>query len=192
MTAIQVHTIRAAGKKEVPHGTEVVLTRGTLQGTARVRLKLPGQRKFSDLGDLPISNGIIELPVKLLFLSYAREDRTKVQRLANKLWQDGFLTWMDTKDLLPGDAWRDRIADAVERADYILIFLSQTSCTKVGYIQKEFKYALEQKELRPSGVRYIIPILLEPCDPPRELQNAQWLNSWEEGSYQRLKKALTN
>jgi hypothetical protein len=186
----EVHTIRAAGKKKVPNGTKLELRLGARPGTVHVSIQFPGQRRASDLGDVEIVDGVVELPVKLLFLSYAHEDQRTVEAIADQLWHDGFLTWLDKKDLLPGDDWKARIEDAIERADYVLVFLSKTSVKKVGYIQKELKYALEQQEIRPSGHRYIVPILLESCEPPRELRDIHWLNYWEEGSYEKLKAAL--
>jgi hypothetical protein len=186
----EVQTIRAAGKKEVPGGTKIVVKLGSRPGTVHVLIQLPGQRDYSDLGDVLIVDGVVELPVKLLFLSYAREDQIAVRALAEELCQDGFLTWLDTKDLLPGDDWKARTEDAIERADYVLVFVSNNSVNKVGYVQRELKYALEQQDLRTSSHRYMIPILLEPCNPPRELSSIQWLKTWETGFYEKLVKVL--
>ena len=188
--AYEVHTIRAAGKKEVPSGTKIELRLGSLSGTVRVSIQLPGQKHPSDLGDIQVVDGVVELPVKLLFISYACEDQSDVEALADQLWQDGFLTWLDKKDLLPGDDWKARIEDAIERADYVLVFFSKTSVNKIGFVQKELRYALDQQDLRPSGQRYIVPILLEECETPRELRHIHWLKSWEQGAYDKLKLAL--
>ena len=174
----------------MPGGTKIELRLGSLSGTVRISIQLPGQKRPSDLGDIRIVDGVGELPVKLLFLSYAREDQSDVEALADELWQDGFLTWLDKKDLLPGDDWKLRIENAIERADYVLVFLSKTSVNKVGFHQKELKYALDQQDLRPSGQPYIIPILLEECDAPRELRHINWLKSWEQGAYDKLRLAL--
>ena len=188
--AYELHTIRAAGKKEVPSGTKMELKLGSLSGTVRISIQLPGQKHPSDLGDIRIIDGVVELPVKLLFFSYAHEDQSDVVALAEQLWLDGFLTWLDKKDLLPGDDWKVRIEDAMERADYVLVFLSKTSVHKVGFHQKELKYALDQQDLRTCGQRYIIPILLEECEAPRELRHIHWLKSWEQGAYDKLRLAL--
>ena len=151
---------------------------------------MPGQKAFTQLENLPVIDGVIELPLKLVFFSYARVDSGVVHKLAEKIWQDSFLNWVDTKDLLPGDDWKTRIEDAIEHSDYVLVFLSETSVNKVGYVQRELKYALEQQQLRPSGTRYIIPIRINPCKHPRELRHIQWLDYWEDGAYEKLKKAL--
>jgi TIR domain len=72
----------------------------------------------------------------------------------------------------------------------VLVFLSRKSCSKIGYVQKEMKYALEQRDLRPKGYRYIIPILVEECEPPREFRRIQWSRMWEDSWYEKLKLAL--
>lgn len=48
----EVHTIRAAGKKEVPDGTKLVLGLGSRPGTVHVSIQLPGQQRASDLATL--------------------------------------------------------------------------------------------------------------------------------------------
>jgi len=190
--SIDLHAIKTSGKKDIPKDTEIQIKKGKFRGTVQVSVKLPGQKRFSDLGNLKIIDGVIELPVKLVFFSYAREDQVSVQKISDKLWEDGYLTWLDKKDLLPGDDWEIRIEEGIERADYVLVFLSPSSISKTGYVQKEFKYALEQQELRPSGKRFIIPILLEPCDPPREFRKLHWLKYWEIDSYETLRRSLSN
>ncbi len=186
----EVHTIRCAGKKEIPPATQLEIRLGRAVGTVNVAVKLPGQADWSYLGDLAVVNGVLELPLRLVFFSYAREDEARVVALAERLWRDGFLTWVDRKDLLPGDDWQRRIEDAIERADFVLVFLSEISCAKAGYVHKEMRAALRQAEMKPMAERYIIPVLLEPCAPPRELRQFHWLHLWEDGAFERLKRAL--
>ena len=71
--------------------------------------------------------GIIEVNLKLLFFSYAHEDQVEVEKIAESLQQDGFLIWLDKKNLLPGDDWRVAIETAVDKADSWYFFLSQVS-----------------------------------------------------------------
>ncbi len=81
----------------------VAVTLGRLPGTVTIRMQLPGQEAWTEYPNLQIHNGTVELPVRLAFLSYAKEDARFVQNLAARLLQDGVLTWFDQKDLLPGD-----------------------------------------------------------------------------------------
>ena len=186
----ELHTILLSGGHAIPNATLLQVSRGTKPATINVKVKFPGQKSYRTIQNVAIKDGIALIPAKLLFFSYAKENRKEVREIADRLFQDGFLTWLDYKDLKPGDNWRTRIDDVIERADYVLLFLSSTSVAKVGYVQRELKYALEQMQLRPTGRRYIIPIRIDNCDVPRELGEIQWLNLWEEGAYQRLIDAI--
>ncbi len=186
-----LHTIRTASNKEIPEGTKVDFSMARLPAHIHVKLQLPGQIEFSDLGDLPIVDGTVTLTTKLVFLCHAKEDRVVVKNTSDRLWQDGVLTWFDEKDLVPGDDWEAVAEDAINRSDFVLIFLSEASIVKTGYIQHEMKYAFKQRELRPFGQRYIIPVLVEPCDPPRPFDKIHWLKLWEENAYGKLRKAIT-
>jgi hypothetical protein len=65
--------------------------------------------------------------LKLLFFSYAHEDQVEVEKIAESLQQDGFLIWLDKKNLLPGDDWRVAIETAMDKADSWYFFPSQVS-----------------------------------------------------------------
>ena len=186
----ELHTIRTKGKKEVPDGTEIQIKLGKIPGTVAIYLKLPGQRNPIELGDLQIVDGVVELPVNLVFLSHAKEDVDVVSQLSEKLLQYGVITWFDEKDLLPGADWKLEIEKGIDRSDYILVFLSSNSVNKEGYFQKELKTVLECRELKPEGARYIIPILIDDCELPRAFRDIYWLKMESDGWYEKLLKAL--
>ena len=186
----ELHTIQTAAKKQTPAGTEIELRVGMAPGSVRVRVKLPGARKWADLGDVAVVDGIATLPVPMVFVAYAKQDVNEARQLADKLWDDGFLVWMDERDLLPGDDWEQRIDDAIERSDFAVIALSSASCAKLGQFQREVKYAFGQRELRPAGHRFIIPVLLDECIPPREFRDIHWAKLWEPHGYQKLRQAM--
>ena len=140
---------------------------------------------------MPIENGAITLPVRLVFLCHAEEDKPFVRNLRQRLLDDGILTWLDEKDLLPGDdPWKQRINEAIETSDFVLVFLSSTSLNKTGQFQRELRYALEQRNLRPEGTRYIIPLVIDQCDPPGSLREIQWLRAQTTDWYERLNRAI--
>ena len=78
-----------------------------------------------------------------IFLCHASEDKEAVIAIYDRLKGLGYKPWLDKKDLLPGQCWRSEIPKAIRASDYILIFLSKTSVAKRGYVQNEFKLALE-------------------------------------------------
>jgi len=148
---LELDTIYTKGKKEVPSGTKIELRRGTTLGTVSVRLTLPGQKVATDFEDLVVKDGAIELPVNLVFLSHAKEDAEIVAALSERLLQDGIMTWFGEKDLSPGDDWKLEIDKGIKHSDYVLVFLSAESVSKVGYCQKELRIALEYRTLKPEG-----------------------------------------
>jgi hypothetical protein len=109
----------------------------------------------------------------LVFLSYAREDETVVRRLYNRLEREGFDPWMDQERILPGQDWDYEIKQAMSRCDAILLCFSEKSLSKVGYIQREYKEALELQKNRPPGTIYVIPVRLDTCPIPEFLKSLQ-------------------
>jgi hypothetical protein len=182
--------MKFAGDRDPPHNTQVRIENLGIPGRVQIYIKLPWQKEWKDLGLLNLVGTEIVLPLKLAFLCHAKEDKLQVENIGSRLLEDGFLTWYDDKDLLPGDSWEQVIEAAIEGCDYFLAFLSSRSVTKNGYVNRELRYALQQRERRPFGRRFIIPILLDNCVPPRELRDVHFVRIWESGSYEKLVKAL--
>ena len=190
MVNTNLDRISFADGKDIPHGTKVQIKVGSLPGHARVQLKLPGRKTFADLGELPITDGTLSLPFKSVFLCHATEDQAAVSGISEKLFEDGCLVWFAPDDLLAGDAWKEKIDEALEKSNHVIVFLSNASCNKTGYFQREVKYAFDQRDLRPDGERYIIPVLLEDCDVPRRFRDIHWIKLVEAGGYEQLVKTL--
>ena len=53
----------------------------------------------------------------LAFLCHASEDKPYVRRLKARLRSDGIRTWLDERDLMPGQEWERAIRAAVRQAD---------------------------------------------------------------------------
>jgi hypothetical protein len=157
---------------------------------AKISVKLPDEEEFENFGDLPIINGEVFLPVPFVFLSHASEDAEAVREVNADLRRAGILTWLDKQQLLPGDDWERKIDEAIDNSDYVLIFLSSKSINKKGIFQKEIKYAFDKVLEVPSGQAFVIPILLEEIQPPREFSSIHWAKAWESGWLDLLVKSL--
>ena len=155
-------------------------------------MKLPGRKRWVNLGPLKIKNEVLDLPLPLAFLCHADEDRRLVQEIGDRLEEDGVVTWFAPDRLLPGDDWEATIESAIEASDFVVVFLSEKSVNKKGYFQREVKRAFELREELPDGERFIIPVLLDECAPPHRFESIQWLKLDEPESYARLKKALSD
>lgn len=125
-----------------------------------------------------------------IFLSYASEDKPAVRTLYKHLVNDGFDAWLDEKNLLIGQSWREEISRAIRASDVVIICLSKRSITKEGYVQKEIRYALDIADELPEGTFFLIPAKLEDCNLPDRLQMIQAANLYETNGYINLQKAL--
>lgn len=131
-------------------------------------------------------------PRKLrVFICHAWQDKPAVRNLYDHLksmdWID---PWIDEKRLLPGQDWDLEIYKAIREADSILVCLSNESIAKEGYIQKEFRRAINFSEEKPEGEIYIIPLLIDDCTPPLRFQKWQWANYSSEEGMRKLIEAL--
>lgn len=112
-----------------------------------------------------------------VFLCHSSQDKPIVQRLYQRLSIEGWINpWLDVYKLIPGQDWNYEIVQAVRSADVILVCLSRSSITKEGYIQREINMALDIAREKPKGTIYVIPIKLEECDIPDDLNKWQWID----------------
>ncbi|MCE2672907.1 MAG: SUMF1/EgtB/PvdO family nonheme iron enzyme [Microcystis sp. 53598_E5] len=134
-----------------------------------------------------------------IFLAHASEDKPAVLALHERLKQAGYKPWLDKKDLIPGQNWRSVIPKAIANSQLFIACLSQRSIAKQGFVQREFKMALNQYADRPPNSIYLIPLRLDECDIPDlrqeeyglNLRDLHWLDYWEEDGFEQLERAIT-
>jgi hypothetical protein len=125
-----------------------------------------------------------------VFLIYAREDIELVNAYYQKLFKAGLKPWMDIYDLLPGQNWKTSIKRAIRESDFILIFLSMNSVTKQGYVQKEIREALEISQQKLGDDIFLIPVRVDDCPVPESFEDLQWLNLFDNNSWEKLIQAI--
>lgn len=124
-----------------------------------------------------------------IFISYAKEDINYAEKLYNFLLSKNYDPWLDKKKLLVGQDWQFFIQDALQKADFIILLLSKTSVSKRGFVQKEFRKALEYCEYKLDSDIYVIPIKIDDCDVPMNLQKFQWLE-YHNNAFEQITKAI--
>ncbi len=124
----------------------------------------------------------------LVFLSHASEDKPRVRKLCKRLRDDGFDPWLDEERLVPGQDWNLEIQQALRESQAILLCFSKLSVAKEGYIQREYKKAMDLQEEKPAGTIYVIPLRLDDCQVPFSIRELQYVD-YPDG-YERLVKAL--
>lgn len=122
---------------------------------------------------------------KTVFISYAREDSSRAERLYMDLRKADIDAWLDTKCLLPGQNWKKEISKAIKNSAFFLALISERSVNKRGVVQKELKQALEIIKEIPSHHIFLIPVRLDLTTPvDEELQDLNWVDlfpSYEKG-----------
>ena len=91
-----------------------------------------------------------------IFISYAREDLSRIQPLAKALEQQGWSVFWD-RTIPAGKTWREVIGKALEDAGSVIVAWSKSSIEST-FVQEEADRGRERKRL--------IPILIDDVRPP--------------------------
>lgn len=126
-----------------------------------------------------------------IFISYARENKKKAEELYQVFLKAGFRPWMDIKDLLPGEKWATSIQRAIRNSDFFLALFSKDSIGKRGFLQKEFRQALDiWQEMLEEDI-YFIPVRLDECEIPDRFREFQWLDLITEDDLLKLTNTIS-
>lgn len=136
------------------------------------------------------------MPKKLnVFLCHSSDDKPAVRELYLRLKAEPWIEpWLDEEEIFPGQDWDLEIEKAVEKADAVLVVLSNNSVNKEGYVQRELRMILRMAEMKPEGAIFTIPLRLENCKVPRRVSTWQYVDFFPENrkdwAYKRLLGAL--
>ena len=133
---------------------------------------------------------LLETNVARIFLCHASEDKPQVYEVYHQLQALGFAPWLDKEDILPGQNWDYAINQALEASDFVIVFLSTRSVKKIGYVQREFRRALDRAEEMPEGFIHTIPVMLDDCAAPQQFRRHQWVKLYEDGAFDRVVNAI--
>jgi hypothetical protein len=93
-----------------------------------------------------------------IFISYSREDANQAREIRRLLKLSDFDPWMDSADLLAGEAWEQRLTEALRTSDFVVALLSEHSAG--GYQDTELRIASDNApKTPPAGVPFIVPCL---------------------------------
>ena len=95
------------------------------------------------------------------FISYSRVDQHEVRFLFEELKEIGVdIPWFDKEQLKPGDVWDPKIRTAITRCRLFLAVFSYKTKTD-GFVQEEWKEAINQIEWSSEKKLKIIPVIIE-------------------------------
>ncbi|MBI5298629.1 MAG: SUMF1/EgtB/PvdO family nonheme iron enzyme [Chloroflexi bacterium] len=116
-----------------------------------------------------------------VFLCHASQDKPVVRELYQRLLAEGWIDpWLDKEKLLPGQDFDLEIEKAVESADVVIVFVSNNSVKRIGYVQKELRLIYDAATYRPDDMIFAIPLRLEECEPPRRFRLWHWADYFGE------------
>ena len=96
-----------------------------------------------------------------IFLSYASEQAEIAETIAVALSVEGHEVFRDRSDLPPGDAYHDRIREAIAESDLFVFLVSPESVAKGRYTLTELELA-QQQWRNPSD--RVLPVVVQPTD----------------------------
>lgn len=123
-----------------------------------------------------------------VFLSHASEDKTFVERLDASIRADGFETWLDAHQLVPGDDLPGRISEALAQAGAFVVVISSASLSS-DWLPYELRLATNRMI---HGELRVIPVRLEPIEMPPEVRSllyADFTQCFDDG-FALVQKAL--
>jgi TIR domain len=104
-----------------------------------------------------------------VFVSYAHEDEQTAKGLVADLNQRGIKgVWFAPRQLQPGDHLDGKIRNAIDRAGYFVVLITQESKNS-RWVAKEIEHAIEREKER--HIPRIIPLYLRSRDIPESLEN---------------------
>jgi hypothetical protein len=115
-----------------------------------------------------------------VFISYAREDSSRVDRLQLVLRAAGIQVWRDTDDLWPGQDWKAKIGEAIQDGSlaFIACYSHQALARSISYMRAELDLAFDQMQFRSSDDPWFIPVRLDDCEiPDRSIGGGRMLAS---------------
>jgi hypothetical protein len=69
------------------------------------------------------------MPMPTLFISYKRDDKVAVTKIADRLRRDFYFeVWIDAESIPGGEDWRAEIRKGIDKADAVLLMLTPDAC----------------------------------------------------------------
>lgn len=121
-----------------------------------------------------------------VFISYAREDRSRAEHVARGLEAAGLTAFWDT-DIPPGQTWADYIEAKLSACKTVIVLWSEHS-TKSQWVREEARMGRDKAKL--------IPVMIDASQPPfgfGEVQAADlshWNGDYQQPQWTRLVQAV--
>ena len=79
-----------------------------------------------------------------VFISHSHTDSALAARVSEALRDDGLEVWDSVADVLPGDNWAEKVAQALDESQAMVVLLTPAAVDS-PYVRREMEYALGAK-----------------------------------------------
>jgi hypothetical protein len=123
----------------------------------------------------PVQSSLEKAP--LAFISYASENRDRVEELMAKLQARGINVWQDRQDLRAGDDWNQKLIRVIQKmVDYVIVVQTEEMLSRTeGVFHREIKEAAVRQsgmsEYQGDKLRFLIPVRCGACGTLSDLNN---------------------
>jgi hypothetical protein len=103
-----------------------------------------------------------------VFISHSIKDKESVRRIVDVLKESGMDVWDDTREILPGENWAEKIAKALEESQAMVVLLTPDG------LNEKMKWEIDFALGRMAYNKRLIPVLIG--DPHQfQDQNVPWI-----------------
>lgn len=119
-------------------------------------------------------------------------DNNSVRKLYKRLLREGFNPWFKEENLLPGTNPKQAIFGAIKSADACLICISSRTNPDSGNFKEQIEQIIQLAKQKEPGESFLIPVLLDNCIVPEELNHWHPVGLTDKKGYERLIISLKN
>ena len=99
-----------------------------------------------------------------VFISHAHTDEPLVKKIAAFLEEAGLEVWDANREILPGDNWADKVAQALQESEAMVVLLTPDAL-RSSWVRREIEYALGE----PGYRKRLIPVFVgDQTELPKE------------------------
>jgi len=126
------------------------------------------------------------------FISYVRENKDVVDRLATDLRAMGVEVWLDRDNIMPGIDWKVAIREAIKNgAFFIACFSQELNKRQETYMHGEISLAIDRLRNMPKNRVWFIPVIINETEIPShgisdhetlsDIQAVKLYENWDDG-----------
>jgi len=106
-----------------------------------------------------------------IFISHSSQDAAFARQLGDDLRLVGYVPWIDTMEIRPGESILSAIQDGITQSRYAIVILSEAAMQS-GWVDTEWKSKLWDSIATKKIA--VIPVLKEACEVPIFLRNSRY------------------